>query len=307
MIGRDPNLQVSTRDDEFHPPTLESPSWIETMWFPCWIQAENLSISIRLWFAANMHMRGGAVSAWTNNNEVLFGDKWAEECSDTPDMTQLTNLHGVSIHRVESLNVFDVSYKNNEVDLQFRFDSIMPPNPVPPSESPGMFLGHFEQAGRATGSLKLGSKEYSIDCYTLRDRSWGPRQMPEELRLGNAYGANANEAFFCYINPDAQGREIITSGYYIRDGESAVIKDGLRTVHWNGDTPESVDVYAVDALGRELKVSGHCRNVMAANAGSGVYGVLNLMQWYRGDKELWGENHDIWSENLWLAVGRKKL
>jgi hypothetical protein len=35
--------------------------------------------------------------------------------------------------------------------------------------------GHFEQHGAAKGKLKIGSREYSIDGFGLRDHSWGPR------------------------------------------------------------------------------------------------------------------------------------
>ena len=40
MIGRDPTLVVTQADDAFHPPTSEAASWVETMWFPCWVPEE---------------------------------------------------------------------------------------------------------------------------------------------------------------------------------------------------------------------------------------------------------------------------
>ena len=34
IVGNDPDLVVSVADDDFHPPTSDDPTWIETAWFP---------------------------------------------------------------------------------------------------------------------------------------------------------------------------------------------------------------------------------------------------------------------------------
>lgn len=35
--------------------------------------------------------------------------------------------------------------------------------------------GHFEQAGRVTGSVEIGGESWQVDGWGLRDKSWGPR------------------------------------------------------------------------------------------------------------------------------------
>jgi hypothetical protein len=307
MIGRDPKLTVSPIDDEFHTPSCDESNWIETMWFPCWIPERNMSISVRLWFAANLKLQGGAVSAWTDDGKILFGDKWTDEMPSPIDLTNVRTSHGVNITRQNPLNTFCISYEAKDISLEFRFEAIMAPNPVSPEESPGMFEGHFEQAGRVAGELNLRGEKLGIDCYSVRDRSWGPRQMPDRLRLGNAYGANNEMAFFSYINPTPDGREVITGGYYIKDGQEATIIEGERITTWLDSSPTSVSIEAVDALKRKIILTGSCRNTMASNAGSGVYGILNLIEWDDGKQKFWGENHDIWSESQWLESGRPKI
>jgi len=44
--------------------------------------------------------------------------------------------------------------------------------------------GHFEQLGRATGSIKIDDREHKFDGLGLRDHSWGPRywQAPKYYR-----------------------------------------------------------------------------------------------------------------------------
>ena len=101
-----------------------------------------------------------------------------------------------------------------------------------------MFAGHFEQPGRVSGTLVVGDRTYAVDCHTIRDRSWGPRQMPERLRLGNAYATAADFAFFAYVNPapdrpaeDAgEDGEPITHGYLFEDGVEAAASDVIAEV-----------------------------------------------------------------------------
>ncbi len=131
--------------------------------------------------------------------------------------------------------------------------------------------------------------------------------MPDDLRLGNAHGSAEDFAFFLYVNPAEDGRERITSGYLLRDGLAATIVEGERRTTLGGGFPVAIDIEARDAAGRELRVSGECRNLMASNAGNGVYAALNLVRWAHGDGVCWGENHDVWSEAGWLAAGRPRL
>lgn len=191
--------------------------------------------------------------------------------------------------------------------LDLDFAAIMPANPVAPEESPGMFAGHFEQPGRVTGEVRYRDRSLTIDCYSIRDRSWGPRRMPDELRLGNAHGTAEGFGFFTYVNPTPAGVERITSGYLLRDGVEATIVEGVRETKLRDGLPVSVRLEATDAAGRTLTARGDCVNAMASNAGNGVYAVLNLIRWEHEGGVCWGENHDVWSEAAWLAAGRPKL
>jgi hypothetical protein len=170
-----------------------------------------------------------------------------------------------------------------------------------------MFNGHFEQPGHVTGEVRFRGRVLPVDCYSIRDRSWGPREMPAELRLGNSHGTAEEFGFFTYVNPAPDGTELITSGYLLRGGKAARIVSGRRETEWRDDVPVAVRLSATDAAGRQLTASGECVNGMASNAGGGVYALLNLVRWQHGDGVAWGENHDVWSETMWLAAGRPPL
>ncbi|MCA9502843.1 MAG: hypothetical protein KC616_07165 [Myxococcales bacterium] len=308
MIGRDPALVVTEADDRFHPPTNDDPAWIETLWFPFWVPEEGVSASVRVRISPNAGRLEGTLAGWRGDSQGLFGDRWSEAIVEPPDLVDFST-GPLRIERLEPLSRYRLRYESERARLDLVFEAIMPPNPVSPEESPGMFAGHFEQPGRVRGELRHGKRSHAIDCHAIRDRSWGPRHMPAELRLGNAHGTSASLAFFAYVNPTPDGVERITSGYLLVDGVAAAIVDGVRETTLRDGLAAAVRLEARDAAGRSLQVRGECVNTMASNAGNGVYAVLNLVRWSRldGSDVCWGENHDVWSEQAWLAAGRRRL
>ena len=86
--------------------------------------------------------------------------------------------NGVRVRVMEPLTTYAVTYSDPgalEVDLVF--DAIMGPNPHPDGVVPFLKGAHFDQAGHVTGTMVLHGEEIPIDCYSVRDRSWGPRPL----------------------------------------------------------------------------------------------------------------------------------
>ncbi len=315
IAGLDSDLSVSPADDDFHRPTTADPSWIETVWFPFWVPEEEISVYARIWFRPNAGEQGGAVHAWRGTSEILAYDGWTEAFTGFGDLRDLVLDRGFRLTCEVPLSRYRVVHRSPRIEVDVTFAARMDPNPVAPAESPGMFAGHLEQPGRVTGRVRLAEREYAIDCGSVRDRSWGPREMRSDLRLGNAHGTSREgDAFFAYVNPDVRGVERITSGYLLQDGVAARIVAGERRTDWDGSHPRALAVELRDALGRSARYRGRIANRQAVDAGSEIYAVLNLVEWQReGEREgehtseLWGENHDIWSRTAWLAAGREAL
>jgi len=71
-------------------------------------------------------------------------------------------------------------YAQAQVSLTFRGQgraSMFGGEPDEPREAPGeeFAKGHYEQLVEASGSIRVGDREWQIDGYGLRDHSWGPR------------------------------------------------------------------------------------------------------------------------------------
>ena len=90
---------------------------------------------------------------------------------------------------------------------------------IPRPDAPEFFRGHFEQHGRAAGTVTIDGTQYVLDGFGLRDRSWGPRrwQALERYRwLTMNFGPDAGIA--AALVTEHGGREV-HGGYVYRSGE----------------------------------------------------------------------------------------
>jgi hypothetical protein len=97
-------------------------------------------------------------------------------------------------------------------------------SPQNDGESGAQFAkGHFEQLGHATGSIKIGDREYEFDGLGLRDHSWGPRywQAPKYYRW---LTMNFNEGLggMATVTVNRDGSEH-PGGFIARKGQQTLI------------------------------------------------------------------------------------
>ena len=139
IFGNDPSLVVVAADDDFHGPTSADPTWIETVWFPFWVPEAGISMYARVWFRPNAGQQGGAVNAWRGTGDVLAYDGWTEDFHGFGDLRDLTLANGFRVQCLTPLTMYRVSHRSESIDVDVVFEALMEPNPVSPTESPGMF------------------------------------------------------------------------------------------------------------------------------------------------------------------------
>jgi len=303
---------VSTHDehDGFHPVRSDDAAWIETLWLPFWVMERDLSVYVRVVFQPNAGRYRGSVAVWSGDDRLHFEGALSGSFDSLESLGDLRSLElpgGLRHDCLEPARRYGLRYAHEACSIEAVFEALTEPEYPPPEDSPGMFAGHLDQHGRMSGRMRLGREELEIECGTVRDRSWGPRVVRSDLRLGNAHGTGRDEAFFAYIQGNEEGEEKVVGGSLWREGVSARLVDGLRRIEWSGDWPARVRIQARDALGRSLEAEGRCRNRRAVVANPELYAVLNLVEWTLGDRRLEGENHDVWSRQAWLAAGREPL
>jgi hypothetical protein len=219
----------------------------------------------------------------------------------------------VRITCLEPLSNYRIRYADEgALELDLCFEAVMAPNPHPVGVAPFLKGTHFDQAGRVTGEMVLNGERIPVDCYAVRDRSWGPRPQGRPKRrapagvgvqtgaagVGYCHGtASPDNAFLVYSIPTVADDPVVC-GYLIRDGAYAHVLSGRRavTVHPETGWVTRLEVDATDDAGRRLvavgdAVSRHWRG----------HGGDTLMRWSWDGVEGWGEDQSYFSKAGWQS------
>jgi hypothetical protein len=180
-----------------------------------------------------------------------------------------------------------------------------------------------------TGTVILGGEQIAVDCYSVRDRSWGPRptgptpadkrlppgelprpNKPVRASLPHSVGyifatQDDREAFMAFTDPwvdrDERATDELDTGYLLRDGTYAPLVEGFRQAELAPETRfiRRIHLEAVDALGRELVADGE---LVARHGTTGPAGT-GLFHWvWTGNRHGWGEDQSFgpteWFEAL---------
>jgi hypothetical protein len=135
--------------------------------------------------------------------------------------------------------------------------------------------------------LRLHGEEIAVDCLSIRDRTWSPRDDLSDTIMGTAVSgaythamASPTEGFHA-LSATFDGACRVVAGYLVRDGVVADVVGGeRRVVERRGGRPSAVTITVEDREGRRLEAEGRLHNAFA------------------------GEDHDNWSNKGWRAFRR---
>jgi hypothetical protein len=221
---------------------------------------------------------------------------------------------GVHVKATKPLMNYEIRYSDpDECELALTFEAIMPPNGHPAGVRPFLNAVHLDQPGRVTGELVLRGETIPVDCFALRDRSWGPRPRGRPKRMsrsatdaetgtsgvGYSYGtASPTEAFLVFTVPTSVDDKVVC-GYLLRDGEYAHIVSGAREVRVDPDYgwPVSIEIEAVDDRRRTFHALGtaHSRHWRAGHGGD------SFMSWEWDGAAGVGEDQTYFSKQVWVT------
>lgn len=317
MHGADPEIVLGPEDDDFHTPSDADPFWNETVWFSFTIPERNIQGYVYPWVRANQKLLGGGVWVWDHSAhqpwDILFWDnQYNLPFEVTGDLRDIRFPNGISIQCLKANSDYRVQYEHPELQLDFTFEAIMEPLVLARSET-GLFAAHVDQPGRVRGTMSLRGEKIDFDAHAVRDRAWGPRVEDRDLRMAYLHGSAERNAFLAFAHPDdasdPSARVIeapISAGYLLRDGEAAVLVDGLRRIERPGDWPTLVHVEAVDSLGRRLEAKGECVNRLSFTNIPWMFNWCSLTRWEFDGVVGWGEDQDVWHLDRWRRWIRER-
>jgi hypothetical protein len=301
-------LVVENSVDTFHDWDPQRPAWMETFWYGAWIPEIATSVYLYHWFRPVLGIYGGGCIVWDNTAYLPWDIPVFHYDVNRPllapaDLRALSLDCGTRLRTVEEGRRYEMAYRSGEVDLELAFEAVTPPTIVSGRGMGEFFNGHIDQAGRYVGRLKLGSQTHRIDCHGIRDRSWGPRVITDDIRMNYCHGQSEKVAFVCYSKPNGI-EEAMFKGYLSLDGHRADLATGTRRSVYRNQLLERVEIELTDVEGRTLTGSCQPVNRMVYEPYPNLVTWLYLVKWQVGETVLYGEEQDVWSIPLWKRRDR---
>jgi hypothetical protein len=296
-------FRLTTRDDDFHPAPNDDPYWNETVWFSFSVPERAIHGYVYPWVRRNQEICGGGVMVWDGMNDhpwdcLHWNYHWNTPLGPLGDLRDYTFPQGIHVRCLEPMQKYHVTYDHPDCGLDILFEGIVEPHAVGLGESwDEFFAGHLDQCGHVTGTLRLGRETIPVDCYAMRDRSWGPR-VETNFHVGYNHGQSAKAAFLAWTYLDGSASDV-AQGYLWRDGERALLVSGSQELHRDGPRPRRSIIRGTDALGRSFEAVGECVNYVPFANLPWMFNWLTLARWeLEGSDgqivEAWGEMVESW-------------
>lgn len=298
-------LVIQDSVDTFHSFDSAQPRWMETVWFGAWIPEAAISIYFYNWFRPVTGILGGGCLIWDNRGDLpwdipVYVYEVSAPLEGLIDLRDMALPTGNRLQVIRPGHEYTMSFSNAVADLEMKFTAQFPPEETTTEGAADFFNGHIDQSGHYEGTLVLEGKKHIIDCWGIRDRSWGPRVLGDDIRLGYFHGQSNELAFLGYSTPGGDTEDVM-KGYLLLDGEKLPLKSGHRKVRFLNGRLAHIEATLVDTAGRSLEVYGRPLNRFVYLPYANLVCVLSLMAWETSHGVVYGEEQDAWSLALWKS------
>lgn len=333
-ITRDTPFQPE--DDTYHD-LSDNPLDLETNWWSINIPERRIGIWVHAAYYPNGDKVRWRVFAWDDRAadpvRLLHYRNVETAMPGRPDMRDITYpAGGYSLKMLTPLMDYAVGYSDPATGfgLEFEFRAVHPPHRFTPGEAPALHNPHLDQLGRFTGTLRLQHETIPIDCWSVRDRTWGPREgahasaqnyagKPSRIlhpggprwrqierergrgRIQYIFGhSDDRTGFLSFVRPqdgDGSGRSPLNMGWLLKDGRFGRLD---KTRSWMRNWRDArtgwsqhMEVMLVDEDGRSMEAEGLAISHMCEHGN----GSNALMRWSFDGMTGWGEDQDGWKND----------
>jgi hypothetical protein len=305
-IGTLEDWGLTPADDDWHTAN-DDPWWTETIWFAWFVPERNL---VGYWypvFRPNLGVHSGGVIVFDDTAELpweilVHEYDWQRPIPVGARLDDLVLDSGMSLRCTEPGRRYQIGYTGRDLELRLQAETVS--RPLVTQAIPPFNKGHIDQLCHVTGEMVLEGEAIPVDCFAMRDRSWGPRQDGRQPQVGYDYGAaDADHAFLAVSvarrwDDDAYP---VTTGFHIHDGEWAQLTGGTRRVHRDASgRPERFSIEATDKLGREFVAHGSTLSRQVLIAYPAMLCWNELVRWELSTGWTgFGEDQDVWHPRGW--------
>ncbi|WP_375482655.1 hypothetical protein [uncultured Jatrophihabitans sp.] len=286
------------------------PWWAETWWFCFFVPEQGIGGWLYALVRPNQRASAGGAWVWDRSGSQPRTSPYFAHYTALP--TRPERLHASPLDFPSPLTItttvpgqqYGLVYDDADAGftLDLDFAATMPAIGHKQHEPPFFSSAHYDQAGRVTGTVTLAGEEHVVDCFALRDRSWGLRSERFPPRFSYCWLATQDEAFLVYSERVA-GVAPITRGFLYRDGECRPVTSGRRTEerdpveHW----VTTVHIEAVDEDGRTIDETARARSRLVHPRPTSA-NTISLLEFDRAGGPAWGEDQDVWTHTDWRST-----
>lgn len=305
--------EITARDDGFHFDEMSDRWWItETAWFAFCNPERKLGGWVYNMFRPNIGTVAGGAWVWDDTASVPWevpysANYTALRIPENADLNDITLPTGVRLKTVAPLSTYSVGFEDEDrLSIDLTFEAVMPPRAMRKANSSFQKLSHFDQFGRVSGKITLHGEVIDIDCYAIRDRSWGPRPEHRPGRSAYVTGIVSPDDAFLAVTKWNDPEGAISYGFLTRDGRIGDIVSGKRSVTRDLATGYVTDIVieGKDEFGRELHAVGKRLSGIVLNRHSFI-DSNGLIEWSIDGKIGHGEDQDMWPVYEWSAMRRR--
>lgn len=295
-------------DDGLHAPG-ESFYENETFWFSFFVPERKIGAWLYAAVRQNAGVTAGGMWVWDEFSaqpwDLPFYEQYAHlKLPQADGPKQLSFPTGLSIDVREPLMAYDLLFSDRKgTEVRLQFDALEAPVALQSGTPPYPKAHHFDQTGHVTGEVVVDGKRLDVDCYAMRDRSWGPRMERGYRRVGYTWAASPDVSFLSYAAPAEADSDDIYAGYVRRGTKVSRATSGQRRVarHPVHGWVESIELTVACEDGSVLTASATAVSHMILPHATAVC-VNSSLIWQVDGAAVDGEDQDVWPIPEWRQI-----
>lgn len=292
----------------------DNPYWNESVWFSVSVPERHIHGMIQYYFRPNMGMLNGGPCLWDRENRFQWNClyyNWSH-LQALPDGAQKFDMkarNSLTCRMIEPLARYKIDYDNEGFLMDLTWQAIGPMHELRTGDAGQAATArfHIEQPGRMTGIIRRHGEAFAIDCFSMRDTSYGAREYESLASGGYFWGIAQDSAFHAIaMGEGREGRSI--GGFIWKDGNIASLVSGRREVLEYGEFgPSRVLFEAADALGRSMRAIGEIDPGLVFTGYTDHTVVWSLMRWDWDGVEHWGDNQEFAPAERFRRIARGEI
>lgn len=294
----------------------DNPYWNESVWFSFSIPERRIHGLLQYYFRPNMGMLNGGPCMWDASgtyqwNALYYNWSHLQAMPAGAQKFDMQARNSLKVKMLEPLKRYKIDYDKEGFEMDLVWEAIGPCHELHTGDASQQATAkfHIEQPGRMKGMVRRHGEEYPIDCFSMRDTSYGAREY-ESLALGGYFWGIAGDSSFHALCMGAGREANCVGGYIMKDGEMASLASGKRTILEYGQFgPSKVLFEGTDKLGRSMRATGTIDPGLVFTGYTDHTVVWSLAEWDWDGVTHWGDNQEF-APGEWfrqMARGEIKL